>query len=156
MRCIYIPTNAQNSHWTVLIIFIVEKNIRYYDSMNGGGDHFLDAARRWVVDEGRVKKHITIDPEDWALVPRQAHVPQQGNGFDCGVFSCMCADYIVSLMTRHCSAIAKEENIYKYCKFCLQRKVILSASSSFSSRRCLSIETTDREGKVESFVGGVG
>ena len=102
MRCIYIPTNAQNSHRTMLIIFIVEKNIRYYDSMNGGGDHFLDAARRWVVDEGRVKKNITIDPEDWTLVSRQAHVPQQGNGFDCGVFSCMCADYISDDLPLQC------------------------------------------------------
>ena len=59
MRRIYIPINVQNSHWTISIIFIVEKNIRYYDSMNGGGDHFLDAARQWVVDEGRVKKNIT-------------------------------------------------------------------------------------------------
>jgi hypothetical protein len=31
--------------------------------------------------------------DDWQTFDREVHVPQQGNGVDCGVFTCICADF---------------------------------------------------------------
>ena len=40
---------------------------------------------------------------DWQTFDREAHVPQQGNGVDCGVFTCICADFASEdLPLRYC------------------------------------------------------
>ena len=49
---------------------------------------------QWIVDEGLKKKNITIDTQEWSLISRESHVPQQSNGVDCGVFATVCADYV--------------------------------------------------------------
>eukprot|EP00605_Chrysophyceae_sp_TOSAG23-4_P000671 GSChrysophyteH1.ASY1.ANO1.753.1 assembled CDS len=94
MKRVFIPINIQNSHWTLLVVFIEERTIQFFDSMNGAGTHYLETIRRWLVDELQAKKGVQMNPNEWKLVSRQKNVPQQGNGYDCGVFSCICADYI--------------------------------------------------------------
>jgi Ulp1 family protease len=55
---------------------------------------YLKGLLRWVVDEGKDKKGLAVDPKEWTLVSQELHVPQQSNGVDCGVFTTMCADFI--------------------------------------------------------------
>lgn len=70
------------------------KEIHYYDSMAGLGHQYLTALRQWVVDESLNKKKIAIDVNDWKLISQEPHVPQQHNGYDCGVFTIVCSDFI--------------------------------------------------------------
>ena len=43
------------------------------------------------------KKHDKdLDEDEWTLVPTTSDTPQQHNGCDCGVFSCMAADHIAN------------------------------------------------------------
>ncbi|KAJ1389338.1 hypothetical protein B484DRAFT_409353 [Ochromonadaceae sp. CCMP2298] len=49
------------------------------------------AVLQWLEDESREKKKETLDTSDWHLVEKEI-IPQQGNGYDCGIFSIICAD----------------------------------------------------------------
>ncbi|GMF24171.1 unnamed protein product [Phytophthora fragariaefolia] len=49
---------------------------------------------RYLHDESEHKKKQKFDEEGWELVTCTPDTPQQNNGSDCGVFSCMFADYI--------------------------------------------------------------
>ncbi|RLN89587.1 hypothetical protein BBJ28_00008512 [Nothophytophthora sp. Chile5] len=55
-------------------------------------DHVL--LYRYLRDEMEHKKKEKFNDEGWELVTTAPDTPQQSNGSDCGVFSCMFADYI--------------------------------------------------------------
>eukprot|EP00588_Corethron_pennatum_P009003 CAMPEP_0194266106 /NCGR_PEP_ID=MMETSP0169-20130528/1125_1 /TAXON_ID=218684 /ORGANISM="Corethron pennatum, Strain L29A3" /LENGTH=605 /DNA_ID=CAMNT_0039006717 /DNA_START=204 /DNA_END=2021 /DNA_ORIENTATION=+ len=88
------PVNVANSHWTCAVIFVEEKRIQYYDSMGCGGRRTLEGLLQYMVDEYKDKKKKVLDVNEWTLVPSQPDTPEQANGYDCGVFTCMFADFI--------------------------------------------------------------
>jgi sentrin-specific protease 1 len=90
---VFIPVNLHNTHWTLVVIYIQKKEIHYYDSMSGSGKTYLDASLQWLIDEGKEKKNLIIKREEWKLFDKESHVPQQRNGYDCGMFTILCADY---------------------------------------------------------------
>ena len=94
MDKIFFPINIDNIHWTMAVVYIQLKEIHYYDSMSGDGMQWLESLRQWLVDEAKEKKNIDLDTSEWSLVDRKAHVPQQDNGCDCGVFATICADFL--------------------------------------------------------------
>lgn len=108
-------------HWCMAVIFMTEKRIQYYDSMHGSGAGCLKVLLRQVVvcsvlvnqlapvgcladavcplyrylhDESEHKKKQKFDDQGWELVTTAPDTPLQTNGSDCGVFSCMFADYL--------------------------------------------------------------
>jgi sentrin-specific protease 1 len=94
--CIVVPINIGNSHWTWACIFPKRRRIEYYDSFGGGGQRYCKALLRFLVDDANDKRDRPdrkgspvhdFDPEGWVL--SDAEVPQQGNGYDCGVFTCV-------------------------------------------------------------------
>lgn len=91
---IFIPINLSNSHWTLCVVYMRAREIHYYDSMSGSGRSHLPSVLQWIVDEGREKKNMVVNREEWKLIDREKRVPQQRNGVDCGVFSIVCADFI--------------------------------------------------------------
>lgn len=50
--------------------------------------------RRWLEDEHQRRKSTPLDTSSWQLISREANVPQQANGVDCGVFVTMFMDLI--------------------------------------------------------------
>lgn len=91
---IFVPINLSNTHWALGVVYMEAHEIHYYDSMSGRGDQFLNALRSWVADESLNKRKVELDMSDWKLISREAHVPQQMNGSDCGVFTIVCADFL--------------------------------------------------------------
>ncbi|KAL4105928.1 hypothetical protein PRIC1_003983 [Phytophthora ramorum] len=91
---IFIPVNVGNMHWCMAVIFMTEKRIQYYDSMHGSGAACLKVLLRYLHDESEHKKKQKFDAEGWELVTTTTDTPTQNNGSDCGVFSCMFADYL--------------------------------------------------------------
>ncbi|XP_078036580.1 sentrin-specific protease 1 [Augochlora pura] len=80
-------------HWCMSIIDFRDKSIRYYDSMGSNNMKCLSALRQYLEDESLDKKKQQYDTSNWKLeCPK--NIPQQMNGSDCGVFSCMFAEYI--------------------------------------------------------------
>jgi Ulp1 family protease len=115
---LFFPIN-KNYHWTLAVIFMVKKEIHYYDSMKGSNNqmgidiynlllHWMeDVHTRYIWSEELQKNEevnslnsnrITtpaIDRTQWRFVNTDINdVPQQVGGNDCGVFTIMFADYI--------------------------------------------------------------
>lgn len=80
-------------HWCMAIIHFKNKTITYYDSMGSPDDSVLMALEGYLQDEFRDKKKSEFDMCDWKKVNAK-NIPQQENGSDCGVFSCMFAEFI--------------------------------------------------------------
>ncbi|TYZ58311.1 hypothetical protein PybrP1_004686, partial [[Pythium] brassicae (nom. inval.)] len=94
MDKVFVPVNISNTHWCMAVIFVTEKRIQYYDSMSGSGTTCLKVLLRYLHDEMEHKKSAKFDAEGWELVTTEDGTPQQANGSDCGVFSCMFADFV--------------------------------------------------------------
>ena len=90
---IFFPVNQGNQHWTLLVAFMKEKRIQFYDSMGGSGKEYLNAIYRYLQDEHLDKKKCEL-PGDWELRTCDGSTPRQLNGYDCGVFTCMFADFL--------------------------------------------------------------
>lgn len=80
-------------HWCMLIVDFRDKSIVYYDSMGGNNPKCLAALKQYLQDESLDKKKQPYDMSDWKLHSAK-NIPQQMNGSDCGVFSCMFAEYV--------------------------------------------------------------
>lgn len=92
---ILFPINMGNMHWICAAIFIKKKRIEIFDSMGSNGNRYLDALFNYIQDEHMDKKKCPLpDAESWELVPTQRDTPRQTNGHDCGVFTCMFADFL--------------------------------------------------------------
>jgi len=89
------PVNMSGVHWTCVVIFMKLKRIQFFDSMGSSGRSYLQGLLQYLEDEHKDKKKSQLDTSDWELVPCDSDsCPQQNNGFDCGVFTCMFADFI--------------------------------------------------------------
>ena len=92
---VLIPLHLSHQlHWVMMVIFIQKKEIHFYDSMSGNGHQYLHVVLKWLVDEALSKKQTVLDPAEWKLIDEEHDVPQQQNGYDCGVFTIMCADHL--------------------------------------------------------------
>lgn len=80
-------------HWCVAVIDFRDRTIRYYDSMGQPNDLCLEHLRIYLKEESMDKKKQPYDTTGWKL-ENVTNIPQQMNGSDCGVFSCMFAEYI--------------------------------------------------------------
>lgn len=80
-------------HWCMSIVDFRDKTITYYDSMGGNNSKCLAALKTYLQDESLDKKKQPYDMSNWTLQCAK-NIPQQMNGSDCGVFSCMFAEYV--------------------------------------------------------------
>ncbi|XP_071630578.1 uncharacterized protein [Temnothorax longispinosus] len=80
-------------HWCMSIVDFRNKTIVYYDSMGSNNPKCLAALKQYLQDESLDKKKQPYNMNDWKLKPAR-NIPQQMNGSDCGVFSCMFAEYV--------------------------------------------------------------
>ncbi|CAJ0935937.1 unnamed protein product, partial [Mesorhabditis belari] len=89
---VFVPVHL-DVHWCMAIINMIEQKIEYYDSMAGysDSDQCLRLLLDYLVKEAENKKKA-FNPKEWSTVFRQ-DCPQQKNGYDCGVFSCLFAEY---------------------------------------------------------------
>lgn len=87
------PVHVGGIHWCMAIIRMKDKVIRYYDSMGNSNQPVLDALERYLIDESMDKKKVALDTRDWKKESIR-DCPQQRNGSDCGVFSCMHAEHL--------------------------------------------------------------
>lgn len=72
------------------------RKIQYFDSMGGDGRYYLNAILQYLKDEWASKHDGEELPFSslWELVSTNSDVPQQKNTYDCGVFTCMFADFL--------------------------------------------------------------
>ncbi|KAI3812548.1 hypothetical protein L1987_17259 [Smallanthus sonchifolius] len=88
---IFVPVHKQ-IHWCLAVIDKKEKKFQYLDSLGGIDKQVMRVLARYIVDEVKDKNGQDIDVTSW----QQEYVtdlPNQENGFDCGVFMIKYADF---------------------------------------------------------------
>lgn len=88
-----VPVHVGGVHWCMAIIHMTNRTIKYYDSMGHPNNAVLDALEQYLKDESMDKKKKPFDMSDWSFECVR-DCPQQRNGSDCGVFSCMFAEFL--------------------------------------------------------------
>jgi len=93
---IFFPINTDGgTHWVCAVVDMRRKRIQMYDSMGDHGKYFLECIFRYLQDEHVAVKGCSLpDKESWRLVGTTPDTPCQLNGVDCGVFTCMFADFL--------------------------------------------------------------
>lgn len=92
---ILIPINIMSTHWALAVVDNEYKTITYYDSLSSNGNlSALLLIKGYMIEEGK-KNNSPIDYEEFELIPN-FETPQQQNGSDCGVFTCICAKFIAT------------------------------------------------------------
>jgi sentrin-specific protease 1 len=94
---VFVPVHVNKIHWVMGVVNIGLKQVCYYDSMSASAGQiafFGETMLRWVKDEHQNKKGAPLPDENKWKVVHPEHVPQQKNGFDCGVFMVTVAEYL--------------------------------------------------------------
>uniref|UniRef100_W8AV12 Sentrin-specific protease 1 n=1 Tax=Ceratitis capitata TaxID=7213 RepID=W8AV12_CERCA len=88
-----VPVHVGGVHWCMAIIHLKNRTIKYYDSMGTPNPTVLKALEQYLKDESLDKRKQPYDTSNFEIESVR-DVPRQMNGSDCGVFSCMFAEYI--------------------------------------------------------------
>ncbi len=104
---LFIPINIANWHWVLVVVNLQEKYLSFYDSKyeKGRGSLFCANILRWIEHLAQ-KKKINFDITEWNIFEGAKGIPQQNNGYDCGVFIIMYMEFLsrdISLLELHCS-----------------------------------------------------
>ena len=79
----YSPSRARN------VCYFKEKRIAFYDSLGGSGAIEMAHVEQYIEDEHADQHGADSTPLDMsAWTTESCRVPQQVNGYDCGVFMC--------------------------------------------------------------------
>ncbi|KAJ8350357.1 hypothetical protein SKAU_G00254870 [Synaphobranchus kaupii] len=82
-------------HWSLAVIDLKAKSVKYYDSMGQRHDDICSLLLLYLKDEYKAKKSKDLEVTKWVVSSlKSSEIPQQNNGSDCGVFACKYADYI--------------------------------------------------------------
>lgn len=84
-------------HWCCAEINIKSQSIFYYDSLHNNNTICLNWLREYLIEEFKDKKASVgktdgFDFLNWSLISPKG-IPCQQNGYDCGVFACIFAEY---------------------------------------------------------------
>lgn len=83
-------------HWCCAEINFKEKSILYYDSLHNSNDTCLKLLLEYLINDHQDKKgtdgNAEFDFQNWILSSPK-NIPCQQNGYDCGVFACVFAEY---------------------------------------------------------------
>lgn len=105
-------------HWCMSIIHLKNKTIKYYDSMGAPNNPVLTALANYLKEECLDKKKCEFDMNGWTY-ENVRNIPQQENGSDCGVFSCMYAEFITRnrpiVFTQQHMTYFRMKMVYEIC-----------------------------------------
>ncbi|XP_057430352.1 ubiquitin-like-specific protease ESD4 [Lotus japonicus] len=88
---IFVPIHRE-IHWCLAVINKKDKKFQYLDSLKGRDSHVLNVLAKYFVDEVKDKTGKDIDISDWEKEFVE-DLPEQKNGYDCGVFMIKYADF---------------------------------------------------------------
>ncbi|RKP14754.1 hypothetical protein BJ684DRAFT_8060, partial [Piptocephalis cylindrospora] len=105
-------------HWTLAAIHVPDKIIAYYDSMHKEDHTTVTALSDYLAEEHLEKKKEPLDMSQWRIV-FEMDCPAQMNGYDCGVFTIMAAEFL----SRNAPLTYAQQDMQM-----LRRKIILEIS----------------------------
>ncbi|XP_037958920.1 uncharacterized protein LOC119688313 [Teleopsis dalmanni] len=90
---ILIPVFVNGVHWSLAIIHLKNKSIKYYDSKGLPNSKVLNALEEYLKEESLDKQKKKMDTSGF-VIESEEDAPLQINDNDCGVFTCMFAEFI--------------------------------------------------------------
>ncbi|XRB10840.1 JmjC domain-containing protein [Pseudoscourfieldia marina] len=82
----------KGNHWCCAVIDLEAQAFVYYDSFKSEDHDCLEAMKQFAIDEARTRENTHIsDVESWPVLFPQ-DIPEQRNGWDCGVFAATYAE----------------------------------------------------------------
>uniref|UniRef100_A0A182UU41 Ubiquitin-like protease family profile domain-containing protein n=1 Tax=Anopheles merus TaxID=30066 RepID=A0A182UU41_ANOME len=90
---IVVPVHVGGIHWCMATIDLRRKTIHYYDSMGSPNNAVLNALEQYLCEESLDKRKAPFD-KTGLTKQNMRDCPRQKNGSDCGVFSCMFAEFL--------------------------------------------------------------
>jgi len=81
--------DSRNSHWTLIVVYMQLKRIRYLDacSLVSNPTDDVDSVFLWMNYEATKLHRQELDRKDWDVVTeRLSGDPKQSNGYDCGLY----------------------------------------------------------------------
>ena len=102
-----VPINLANNHWILACIFVCLEKIQIFDSIKPSSDKvcrrhntFLQALLVYVQDEHEERQGYPLtNASKWTLIIDHISTAWQRNYFDCGIFTCMFAEYLAGKRT---------------------------------------------------------
>ncbi len=88
---IFVPVNHNNTHWTLIVIDVKNKQVISLDSLNKERKTPRREMLEWIERE-HIVKGKPFNKKEWTTF--KANAPSQTNGYDCGVFTCMFAAFL--------------------------------------------------------------
>ncbi|PQM42734.1 ubiquitin-like-specific protease ESD4 [Prunus yedoensis var. nudiflora] len=88
---IFVPIHKE-IHWCLAVINKAEEKLQYLDSLKGRDTQVMNRLAKYYVDEVKDKCGKDINLSSWKLEYVE-DLPEQENGFDCGVFMIKYADF---------------------------------------------------------------
>ncbi|KAI3867052.1 hypothetical protein MKW92_039389 [Papaver armeniacum] len=88
---IFVPIHQQ-IHWCLAVINKKEEKLQYLDSLKGVDTDVLENLARYFVDEVKDKSGKDIDLSSWKREYVKS-LPEQQNGWDCGMFMIKYSDF---------------------------------------------------------------
>ncbi|KAF8084590.1 hypothetical protein N665_0711s0019 [Sinapis alba] len=88
---IFVPIH-RGVHWTLAVINNRDRKLLYLDSLNGVDSKILNALAKYLGDEAKEKSGKDIDVSSWEMEFVEG-IPQQQNGYDCGMFMLKYIDF---------------------------------------------------------------
>nr|GMD76614.1 ubiquitin-like-specific protease ESD4 [Ipomoea batatas] len=88
---IFVPIHKE-IHWCLAVINKKDEKFQYLDSLRGRDSKVLKVLARYYADEVKDKSGEVIDVSSWEQEFVE-DLPEQENGFDCGVFMIKYADF---------------------------------------------------------------
>ncbi|KAL8481537.1 hypothetical protein ACS0TY_027878 [Phlomoides rotata] len=88
---IFVPIHKE-VHWCLAVINKKDEKFQYLDSLGGTDERVLNVLARYFVDEVKDKCGKDIDVDSWER-EFVTELPEQKNGYDCGMFMIKYADF---------------------------------------------------------------
>jgi len=93
---IIFPLHVSGNHWSLVVAYLIEQKVVYFDSKYGESRYFNKSCLKWTVVfcQKLVEKYHKLPPNtSWEI--SVANVPQQIGDRDCGVFTILNAFFVI-------------------------------------------------------------
>ena len=98
-------------HWCMITIDVNKKECLFYDSMLVQRCEYVELIRQYLIEEHNNKKNRPLDVSGWTF-DQSFDIPEQRNSWDCGVFSCMFAEFVTRGLRLHKNIFTESDMEY--------------------------------------------
>ena len=96
----FMVVNLYSDHWYLLVIYIRLKRIHclnWFGTSDGSRNMLCTLLHVYLTMHHVVDNDFAFDPREWTFcVINRNRVPAQGDGFNCGVITLLCMEYLIA------------------------------------------------------------